>query len=671
MNNNLNFLLNFQTNADKVTATINKLDAATINVSKAAIKVDNAFVGVINNINKKIGNLNFSNMMQQANSVASGFQSLAQPGLELSSSLGDLSAITGVTGTKLKEIEGYARESAKTFGGSAAQGVEAYKLVLSQLSPEIAKAPAALKSMGDSVNTLSKTMGGDTAAATEVLTTAMNQYQVSTADPIQASKEMATMMNVMAAAANAGSAEMPQIKTALEQSGLAAKTAGVSFAETNAAIQVLDKAGKKGAEGGVALRNVMTTLSEGRFLPKDVKAELAGAGININALGNKSKTLAERLSPLKKIMGDQALVTKLFGKENSAAAIAMISGIEEQKRLTTAIIGTNAAYESAALVMEEPAEKNKKLQAQIDNFKISLFNGTSGMLGYMGVVSDLTRSVTDIAPLFKVAGKAVDFITSKEKLQAFWTSVLAVKNKAVAITTSLWTGAQTMLNIAMNANPIGLIIAAIVALVAMIAVAINYYDQFGAAILLIMGPIGWVINGIMTIRDHWDSITKAFQSEGIIGGFKRIGIVLLDVLLKPLQQILEIIAKIDPTGLAQKGANSIKAFRKSQDLVTAGEKVSSTAAGKKVAGIAQPSIPGITPRATQKGLGSGGGPGAKTNDAIATGGTKNTVVNIVIKEMNGVKTNILQGAKDAVDKTTTGIEDAILRTLAMASSAGS
>jgi TP901 family phage tail tape measure protein len=671
MNNNLNFLLNFQTNADKVTATINKLDAATINVSKAAIKVDNAFVGVINNINKKIGNLNFSNMMQQANSVASGFQSLAQPGLELSSSLGDLSAITGVTGTKLKEIEGYARESAKTFGGSAAQGVEAYKLVLSQLSPEIAKAPAALKSMGDSINTLSKTMGGDTAAATEVLTTAMNQYQVSTADPIQASKEMATMMNVMAAAANAGSAEMPQIKTALEQSGLAAKTAGVSFAETNAAIQVLDKAGKKGAEGGVALRNVMTTLSEGRFLPKDVKAELAGAGININALGDKSKTLAERLSPLKKIMGDQALVTKLFGKENSAAAIAMISGIEEQKRLTTAIIGTNAAYESAALVMEEPAEKNKKLQAQIDNFKISLFNGTSGMLGYMGVVSDLTRSVTDIAPLFILAGKAVDFITSKEKLQAFWTSVLAVKNKAVAITTSLWTGAQTMLNIAMNANPIGLIIAAIVALVAMIAVAINYYDQFGAAILLIMGPIGWVINGIMTIRDHWDSITRAFQSEGIIGGFKRIGIVLLDVLLKPLQQILEIIAKIDPTGLAQKGANSIKAFRKSQDLVTAGEKVSSTAAGKKVAGIAQPSIPGITPRATQKGLGSGGGPGAKTNDAIATGGTKNTVVNIVIKEMNGVKTNILQGAKDAVDKTTTGIEDAILRTLAMASSAGS
>ena len=35
---------------------------------------------------------------------------------------------------------------------------------------------------------------------------------------------------------------------------MAAKGAGGSFEETNAAIQVLDKAGKKGAEGGVALR---------------------------------------------------------------------------------------------------------------------------------------------------------------------------------------------------------------------------------------------------------------------------------------------------------------------------------------------------------------------------------------------------------------------------------
>lgn len=668
MDNTLNFLLQFNTNADKVTATVNKLNTATINVGKAAIKVDHAFTGTINSINSKLKNISLTNTLQQINMVAGGFNSLAQPGLELSTSLGDLSAITGVTGSKLKEIEGYARESAKTFGGSAAQGVEAYKLVLSQLSPEIAKAPKALKSMGNSINTLSKTMGGDTAAATEVLTTAMNQYQVSTADPIQASKEMATMMNVMAAAANAGSAEMPQIKSALEQSGLAAKTAGVSFAETNAAIQVLDKAGKKGAEGGVALRNVMTTLSEGRFLPKDVKAELAGAGININALGDKSKTLAERLSPLKGIMNDQALVTKLFGKENSAAAIALINGTEEQKRLAIAITGTNAAYASAAAVMEEPAEKSKRLQAQVDDFKLSLFNAGEGMLQYASVAGSVAQDIGNLYPVLAGLGKMMAILTSKTKLQALWADILAIKSKAVAVAKSAWTGAQWLLNAAMTANPIGLIVAAIVALVAIIAVAIKYYDQFGAAILLVMGPIGWVISGIMTIRDHWDSITKAFQSDGIVAGFKRIGMVLLDVVLKPLQQILGMIAHIDPTGLAQKGVNALKGFRKSQDLVTAGESVHRT--HKKINSIAPPTVPGaVTGGASGTGGGTGKGRSGKTNEAIATGGTKHNYITIKIEELIGLKAATVSGGKETAKQSGEGVADELLRILAMAGSA--
>ena len=142
--------------------------------------------------------------------------------------------------------------------------------------------------MGNSIQITSKLMGGDGVAAAEVLTTAMNQYGVSLADPMKASEDMARMMNVMAAAGQAGSAELPAIKVALEQCGMAAKGAGVSFEETNAAIQVLDKAGKKGSEGGVALRNVMSTLTQGRFLPKDVQEELKTAGINVLELGDSN-----------------------------------------------------------------------------------------------------------------------------------------------------------------------------------------------------------------------------------------------------------------------------------------------------------------------------------------------------------------------------------------------
>lgn len=133
---------------------------------------------------------------------------------------------------------------------------------------------------------------------------------------------MAEMMNVMAAAGQAGSAELPAIKAALEQCGMASKAANVSFEETNAAIQVLDKAGKKGSEGGVALRNTLSILSQGRFLPKDTREELERAGIDVLALGDKSKSLKERLELLKPVLNDSALFSKLFGMENANAARA-------------------------------------------------------------------------------------------------------------------------------------------------------------------------------------------------------------------------------------------------------------------------------------------------------------------------------------------------------------
>jgi TP901 family phage tail tape measure protein len=637
--NALDYTITINSNFDKVNASFNAFQK---NIG-----------GGIDNINRSLNSIQLSSIIQQIGNVADGINSINAPGLELSTSMADLSAITGVTGGKLKEIEGYARESAKTFGGSAADGVEAYKLVLSQLNPEIAKAPDALKAMGNSINTLSKTMGGDTVAATEVLTTAMNQYQVSTADPIQASKEMAVMMNVMSAAAKEGSAELPQIKSALEQSGLAAKTANVSFAETNAAIQILDKNGKKGAEGGVALRNVMATLSEGRFLPKDVKAELQNAGIDINALGDRSKTLAERLTPLKKIMNDQALVTKLFGKENNAAAIALISNTEEQNRLTGAIQNTNTAYEQAAVIMERPAEKNKRLKASVDDFKITLFNATDGLMAYASVIGDTTRDFSNMLPLISGASKVMGFLTSATKMQALWSGIA--------------TKAQWLLNVAMDANPIGLIIVAIAALVAIVVVAVKHFDQWGAAMLAMMGPIGMLVNGIMIIRDQWDSIVNAFQTDGILGGLKRIGIVLLDVLLKPLQQVLEMVEKV--TGYKLAGgfdSKSIKAMRASMDLVTPGE-------SKAVKGISDPKMAGIVKSGS--GLGSGGGAGSagakKSNEAVATGGTKNTVINITLGEMIGIKAGTVTASKETRDKAGTELQDSMLRLLAMASSAAS
>lgn len=329
--------------------------------------------------------------------------SFGQSGIALNTSMTDLQAVTGVTGEGLKQIESYARDTAKAFGLDAAGAVESYKLILGQLSPELAKSPVALKAMGEHVATLSKLMGGDATAAAETLNTAMNQYGVDLSDPIKASEEMARMMNVMAAAGQEGSAELPQIKEALEQAGMAAKGAGVSFEEANAAIQVLDKAGKKGSEGGIALRNVIATLSQGRFLPKDVQKELRAAGINVTNLADRGKSLKERLELLRPVMNDAALFAKLFGKENTNAAMALVGGTEEVGRYTEAIQGTQSANDQAAVVMEGFAERQARIRQQIEDFKISVFNATGDVYLWAGALSDTLIPLSQLMPLLSGA----------------------------------------------------------------------------------------------------------------------------------------------------------------------------------------------------------------------------------------------------------------------------
>ena len=347
---------------------------------------------------------------QYAQNLTQGVQDMMRPGADLNAQIADLSAIAGVAGKELETITENARATAIAFGGSAAQSVESYKLLLSQLSPELAKQPAALRAMGDNIAILSKTMGGDATAAATVLTTAMNQYGVSLDDPMEASRKMAEMMNIMAAAGREGSAELPTIQQALEQCGMMAKASGVSFAETNAAIQALDKAGKKGAEGGVALRNVMSILSQGRFLPKDVREELAAAGIDINDLTDKSKSLTERMRALQPVMNDSALFTKLFGRENSAAAMALMQSLDQVDAWTEAITGTTTAVDQSQIIMETYNERLSRIQARFDDIKISIFNATGDLGIWTSVIAQALIPVAQLVPLIAGMGQAMVWI---------------------------------------------------------------------------------------------------------------------------------------------------------------------------------------------------------------------------------------------------------------------
>lgn len=165
------------------------------------------------------------------------------------------------------------------------------------------------------------------------------------------------------------------------------------------------------------------------------------------------------------------------------------------------------------------------------------------------------------------------------RLRAMRTAIMqtTVAQKVAAVATKAWAGVQAALNVVMSLNPIGLIIAGITALVAAIGACIYWFDTWGETVLECLGPIGWVIASVVR---HWDSLKQAFTDGGIIGGLKRIGEVLLDALLHPVQKLLGWVAELTGWDWAKKASEWVHEVRVDHNLAEGEKKEIDPATGK-------------------------------------------------------------------------------------------
>lgn len=548
---------------DAISASVNKVQEIIDKTSERTDKLGQCF--------KRLNAIDLQAISQSAQNLNDRFANLNAPFISYESGLAEVSAITGVTGAALEDLGKKAKDSAEKFGGSATDSLTTYKTLLSRLGPDIAKSPEALAKMEENVRTLSKTMGNDAVGSVDALTTAMLQYGVDLSNPVTAQQEMTNMMNIMAAGAKEGAAEVPAIADALKVAGVQAKQSNVSFSETNAVLQELAKGGKNGADAGVALRNVLAKMSGEDVLSKDAVGKLAKMGVNMKIVSDTTLPLTTRLRELKKAQGDATAIAQIFNLENAAAANIMLNSVDAQDKLKIKIEGTTAAQDQAQIMMDTVAEKQSRLSAFFTNAKIAIGEYTAAFTPYVSAGANGISIMADLKNAHEGYKVALSGLKTMMGLTENQSLLMAAKTKIIAVAQGIWTGitnlatmAQTGLNAAMTANPIGAMIVAILALIALVIVIIAKYDEWGAALSLILGPIGLVINAFKSIYDHWESIKTAFKTEGIIGGLKRIGMVILDAILKPMQQLFEMV------GLDSLAAKLAK-FRAENKLVTKGE----------------------------------------------------------------------------------------------------
>lgn len=242
---------------------------------------------------------------------------------EFSKSISELSAITGATGQDLKFYRQEAMALGSTTTFAASEVAEAFKLVASA-KPDLLESKEALAEVTREVLTLAEASGMAMPEASKALGGALNQFG--------AGAESANRyINVLAAGAKYGASEINDTSQALKNSGAVASSVGLSFEETNAAIQALAANSIKGAEAGTGLRSVLLKLAD--QANSEFNPEIVGLEQALKNLEDANLSTTEKMD--------------LFGQESITAATALMEQSDQVGELTDKLTGTQTAYDQA------------------------------------------------------------------------------------------------------------------------------------------------------------------------------------------------------------------------------------------------------------------------------------------------------------------------------------
>ena len=392
-------------------------------------------------------------------------------------------------------------------------------------------------------------------------------------------------------------------------------------------------------------------------------------GMGLNEAGNaiakavNNPEMMRRLAMQLKIDPDTAdNIQKIAKAGKEAQARLMLMDIVEQKVGGSAIAAFNA---------DPLARYNKtmgSIKMTLGELSITIQKSLAPILEILGTL--MKKAVDRISESFSwLFGKLREGDPAVTGIVAV-VGVLATGIVAVSTVTKIWAAVQWLINIAMSANPIGIVIALIAALAAAIVYMYNKFDWFRGILFgvwdtmklfvnFLKDSVMNVVNGLV---DTFSGLGKIIQSifsgdwKGIKEGAKQAGKGFIDAQTGVLRSAYDNGSKIGETfkNGYDKGVNSGPLFPGIKNLL----------------GISAPAVPGTTSPVTNKLVGAGGGTGKAgkgTANSIATGGTKSTNITIHLGSLiAGGFTIATNDIKEGASKMRDVVLDEMTRVLTMA-----
>ena len=291
--------------------------------------------------------------------------------------------------------------------------------------------------------------------------------------------------------------------------------------------------------------------------------------------------------------------------------------------------------------------KFSTMMGDIRQAAIGMFDAIKPVvLGLMDIVGALVPPIASALQfLLSIVGGVIGFFM-KWKTEIAYVAValwgLVGVMKVVTAVTKVWQGVQWLLNIAMNANPIGLVITAIAALVAGVVYCWNKFAGF-RAFLLTMWSVIKGLGGI--IKDYLIDRFKTFLS-----GIGKVGQALAKLFngdfsgawssavdgVKDLTGITSATKAVKATyqlasGVKEEyGRNYSRESAKDKKKTTENKISSPSTKGSPAFSFGSPANNGKGGKGSGKGGHGGHGGGKSTAEALATGGSRSSNIHINI-----------------------------------------
>lgn len=430
-------------------------------------------------------------------------------------------AISGATGDAFEELRDQAidlgaktafsaKESADGMENLASAGFDAQEIM------------AAMPGLLD----LAAVSGGDVALASENAATALRGFGLE-------ADQSGHIADVFARAAADTNAEVADMGEAMKYIAPVANAMGLSIEETAAAIGIMSDAGVKGSQAGTTLRGALSRISKPTKAMRETMDELGVSFYdsegNMISLQDQISLLSSSFDGLTQEQKNQALVT-LYGQESLSGMMALIDkGPDSLGALTESLEQSDGAADEMARTMQD--NMNSSIEQMLGAFESAAIVIQDILSPAIASIADSIGSLveqfvsaprwvqTTIVSLGLLAAAVGPILFGVGKLmklfQTMKVGILALRAGFTALNTAVTVvgGGVKALFAVLAANPIILIIGAIVAAVAAFIYFWNTSEEFRDFFIGMWEGIKEAVGvAIEWIAESWSSMVEGAKN---------------------------------------------------------------------------------------------------------------------------------------------------------------